>query len=134
MDFKNDRSYSYNMDIHKSKIINCISNNLAKINTVHSDIIIILSSESKYSIIHDSYLETEPIVSDNAGGDFGNDAIIRLYDLSLTQVLFQLLQTQIIVVLIYQYINYSLLLMMNMTFVRDQADRDSQLKCDLAAA
>ena len=80
MDIKIDRTYGYNMDIHKSKIIKCNSNNLSKINTVHSDIIIILSSESNYSIIHDSYLETEPSVSDNAGGDFGNDAIIRLYD------------------------------------------------------
>ena len=47
-------------------------------NTVNTNINIILNREDNHLIIHHSYLEIEFGVSDNAGGVFANDAIIRL--------------------------------------------------------
>ena len=47
-------------------------------NTVNTNINIILNREENNLNIHDSYLEIEFVVSDNAGGVFANDANIRL--------------------------------------------------------
>ena len=47
-------------------------------NTVNTNIIITLNREENHVNLHDSYLETEFVVSDDAGGVFANDASIRL--------------------------------------------------------
>ena len=78
MDFNLDTTYGYNNDIHKSKIINYKPNNLATMNTVNTNINLILKREENHLNIHDSYLEIEFVVSDDAGGVFANDANIRL--------------------------------------------------------
>ena len=73
-----DRTYSYNKDIHKSKIIKYKPNNLALTNTINTNINIILNREENHLSLRDSYLETEFVVLDDAGGVFANDANIRL--------------------------------------------------------
>ena len=78
MDFNLDTTYGYNNDIHKSKIIKYKLNNLATMNTVNTDINIILNREENHLNLRDSYLEIEFVVSDDAGGVFANDANIRL--------------------------------------------------------
>ena len=78
MDVNLDKTYGYNNDIHKSKIIKYKANNQATINTVNTNIKIILNREENHLNIHDSYLEIEFVVSDNAGGVFANNANIRL--------------------------------------------------------
>ena len=78
MDFNLDLTYGYNNDIHKSKIIKYKPNNLTTMNTVITNINIILNREENHLKIHDSYLEIEFVVSDDAGGVFANDANIRL--------------------------------------------------------
>ena len=78
MDFNLDTTYSYNNDIHKSKIIKHKPNNLATMNTINTNINIILNREENHLNLHDSYLEIEFVVSDDAGGVFANDANIRL--------------------------------------------------------
>ena len=47
-------------------------------NTVNTNINIILNREENHLNIHDSYLEIEFLVSDNDGGVFANDANVRL--------------------------------------------------------
>ena len=47
-------------------------------NTVNTNINIILNREGNSLNLRDSYLEIEFLVSDNAGGVFANDANIRL--------------------------------------------------------
>ena len=78
MDFNLDTTYGYNNDIHKSKIIKYKPNNLATLNTVKININIILNREENHLNLHDSYLEIEFVVSDDAGDVFANDASIRL--------------------------------------------------------
>ena len=78
MDFNLDTTYGYNNDIHKSKILKYKPNNLATMNTVNTNINIILNREENHLSIHDSYLEIEFVVSDDAVGVFANDANIRL--------------------------------------------------------
>ena len=78
MDFNLDTTYGYNNDIHKSKIIKYKPNNLATMNTVNTNINIILNREENHLNLRDSYLEIEFVVSDDAGGVFANDANIRL--------------------------------------------------------
>ena len=78
MDFNLDTTYSFNSDIHKSKIIKYKPNNLATMNTVNTNINIILNREENHLNLRDSYLEIEFVVSDDAGGVFANDANIRL--------------------------------------------------------
>ena len=78
MDFNLDATYSYNNDIHKSKIIKYKPNNLATMNTVNTKINIILNREENHLNLRDSYLEIEFVLSDDAGGVFANDANIRL--------------------------------------------------------
>ena len=78
MDYNLDTIYGYNNDTHKSKIIKYKPKNLATMNTVNTNINIILNREENHFNIHDSYLEIEFVVSDDAGGVFDNDANIRL--------------------------------------------------------
>ena len=78
MNINLDKTYGYNNDIHKSKIIKYKPNNLATMNTVNTKINIILNREENHLKLGDSYLETEFVVSDDAGGVFANDANIRL--------------------------------------------------------
>ena len=78
MDFNLDTTYGYNKDIHKNKIIKHKTNNLATMNTVNTNINIILNREENHLNLHGSYLEIEFVVSDDAGGVFDNDANIRL--------------------------------------------------------
>ena len=47
-------------------------------NSVNTNINIILNREENHLNIHDSYLEIEFVVPDNAGGVFANNANIRL--------------------------------------------------------
>ena len=46
-------------------------------NTVNTNINIILNREENHLNIHDSYLQIEFVVSNNAGGVFANDANVR---------------------------------------------------------
>ena len=78
MDFNLDATYGYKNDIHKSKIIKYKPNNLATMNTINTNINIILNREENHLNLLDSYLEIEFVVSDDAGGVFANDANIRL--------------------------------------------------------
>ena len=78
MDFILDTTYGYNNDTHKSKIKKYKPNNLATINTVNTNINIILNREENHLNLRDSHLEIEFVVSDDAGGVFANDANIRL--------------------------------------------------------
>ena len=78
MDFNLDTTYGYYNDIHKSKIIKYKPNNLATMNTVNTNINIILNREENHLNLRDSYLEIEFVVSDDNGGVFANDANIRL--------------------------------------------------------
>ena len=73
MDFNFDTTYGYNNDIHKSKIINYKPNNLATMNTVNTNINIILKREENHSNIQDSYLAIEFVVSHDIGGVFVNN-------------------------------------------------------------
>ena len=83
MDFNLDTTYGYNNDIHKSKIIKYKPNNLATMNTVNTNINIILNREENHLNLHDSYLEIEFVVLDDAGGVFTNNANIRLVNYGL---------------------------------------------------
>ena len=47
-------------------------------NTINTNINIILNREENHLDLHDSYLEIEFVVSDDAGGVFANNANIRL--------------------------------------------------------
>ena len=47
-------------------------------NKVNTNINIILNREENHLNIHDSYLEIEFVVSDNAGGVFANNANFKL--------------------------------------------------------
>ena len=77
MDFNLDTTFGYNNDIHKSEIIKYKPNNLATMNTINTNIIIILNREENHLNLRDSYLEIEFVVSIDAGGVFANDANIR---------------------------------------------------------
>ena len=78
LDFNLDTAYGYNKDIHRSKITKYKPNNLATMNTVNTDINIILNREENHLKLHDSYLEIEFVVSNDAGGVFANNANIGL--------------------------------------------------------
>ena len=65
--------------MHKIKIIRYKPNNLATMNTINTNINIILNREENHLNIHDSYLEIEFVVSDDAGGVFAYDANIRIF-------------------------------------------------------
>ena len=78
MDFNLDTTYGYNNYIHKNKISKYKPNNLAAMNTVNTNINIILNREENHLNLRDSYLKIEFVVSDDAGGVFATDANIRL--------------------------------------------------------
>ena len=78
MNINLDTTYGYNNDIHKSKIIKYKPNNLATMNTINTNINIILNREENHLNLRDSYLEIVFVVLDDAGGVFANDANIRL--------------------------------------------------------
>ena len=78
MDFNLDTTYGYNNDIHKGKIIIYKPNHLATMNTVNTNINIILNREENYLNLRNSYLGIEFVVLDDAGGVFANNANIRL--------------------------------------------------------
>ena len=84
MDFNLETTYGYsNNNIHKSKIIKYKPNNLATMNTVNTNTNIILNREKNHLNLHDSYLEIEFVVSDDASGVFANDANIRLVNFGM---------------------------------------------------
>ena len=145
MDFNLDTTYSYNNDIHKSKIIKYKSKNLAIMNTVNTNINITLNREKNHLNLRDSYLEIEFVVSDDAGGVFANDANIRLGNYGM-MALFSSIKLETIGGRTIEYIDHchpNLLMYKLLTstgdeyesgFVRNQGNRDSQLKGDHIAA
>ena len=145
MDFNLDATYGYNNDIHKSKIIKYKPNNLATMNTINTNINIILNREENHLNIHDSYLEIEFVVSDDAGGVFANNANIRLVNYGM-MALFSSVKLETSGGRTIEYIDHchpNLLMYKLLTstddeyecgFVRNQGNRDSQLKGDHAAA
>ena len=145
MDFKLDLTYGYNNDIHESKIIKYKPNNLATMNTVNTNINIILNREENHLNIHDSYLEIEFVVLYNAGGVFANNAIIRLANYGM-MALFSSVKLETSGGWTIEYIDHchpNLLMYMLLTstddeyesvFVRNQGNRDSQLKGDRIGA
>ena len=145
MDFNLDTNYGYNNDIHKSKIIKYKPNNLATMNTVNPNINIILNREENHLNIHDSYLEIEFVLSDNAGGVFANDANVRLVNYGM-MALFSSVKLETSGGRTIEYIGHCHpnILMYNLItstadeyesgFVRNQGNMDSPLKSDHAAA
>ena len=145
MDFNLDTTYVYNNDIRKSKIIKYKPNNLALMNTVNTNINIILNREENHSNLRDSYLEIEFVVLDDAGGVFANNANIRLINYGM-MALFSSVRLETSGGRTIEYIDHchSNLLMYKLLtstvdeyesgFVRNQGNRDSQLKGDHIAA
>ena len=145
MDFNLDTTYGYNNDIHKSKIIKYKPNNLATMNTVNTNINIILNREENHLKLRDSYLEIESVVSDDAGGVFANDANIRLFNYGI-MALFSSIKLETSGGRTIEYIDHcdpNLLMYKLLTstgdeyesgFVRNQGNRDIQLKGDHIAA
>ena len=141
MDFNLDTIYGYNNDIHKSKIIKYKPNNLATMNTVNSKINSILNGEENHLNLHDSYLEIEFVVSDDAGGVFANNANIRLVNYGV-MALFSSVKLETSGGRTIEYIDHchpNLLIFKFLTntddeyesgFVRNQDNRDIQLKGD----
>ena len=139
MDFNLDTTYGYNNDIHKSKIIKYKPNNLATMNTINTNINIILNREENHLNLHDSYLEIEFVVSEDAGGVFANDAYIRLVNYGFV-ALFSSIKLETSGDRTIEYIDHchpNLLMYKLLTsigdeyesgFVRNQGNRDSQLK------
>ena len=95
--------------------------------------------------MHDSYLEIEIVVSDDAGGVIANDANIRLVNYGM-MALFSSIKLETSGGRAIEYIDHchpNLLMYMLLTstvdeiesgFVRNQGNRDSQLKGDHIAA
>ena len=145
MDFNLDTTYSYNNDIHRSKIIKYKPNNLATMNTINTNINIILNREENHLNLRDSYREIEFVVSDDAGGVFANDANIRLVNYGM-MALFSSIKLETSGGRTIEYIDHcqpNLLMYKLLTsigdeyesgFVRNQGNRDSQLKGDHIAA
>ena len=144
MDFDLNTTYELNNDIQKSKTIKYKPNNVATMNTVYTNINIILNREENHLNIHDSYLEIEFVVSDNAGGVFANKANITLVNYGM-MALFSSIKLETSGGRSIEYIDhcYPNLLMYKLLtntdddyesgFVRNQGSRDSQLKGDHAA-
>ena len=145
MDFNLDATYGYKNDIHKSKIIKYKPNNLATMNTINTNINIILNREENHLNLRDSYLEIEFVVSDDAGGVFANDANIRLVNYGM-MALFRSIKLETSGGRTMEYIDHchpNLLMYKLLTstgdeyesgFVKNQGNRDSQLKGDHIAA
>ena len=144
-DFNLDATYGYKNDIYKSKIIKNKPNNLATMNTVNTNINIILKREENHLNLRDSYLEIEFVVSDDAGGVFANDANIRLVSYGM-MALFRSIKLETSGGRTIEYIDHchpNLLMYKLLTstddeyesgFVKNQGNRDSQLKGDHIAA
>ena len=145
MNYNLDTTYGYNNDIHKSKIIKYKTNILATMNTVNTNIDIILKREENHLNLRDSYLEIEFVVSDDAGGVFANNANIRLINYVM-MALFSSVKLETSGGMTIEYIDHchpNLLRHKLLTstddeyesgFVRDQGNRDSQLEIDYIAA
>ena len=145
MDFNLDATYGYKNDKHKSKIIKNKPNNLPTMNRVNTIINIILNRKENHLNLRDSYLEIEFVVSDDAGGVFANDANIRLVNYGM-MALFSSIKLETSGGRTIEYIDHchpNLLMYMLLTstgdeyesgFVRNQGNRDSQLKSDHIAA
>ena len=145
MSFSLDTTYCYNNDILKSKFIKYKPNNLATMNTVNTNINIILNREENHLNLHDSYLDIEFVVSDDAGGVFANDANIRLVNYGM-MALFSSVKLETSGGRTIENIDHchpNLLMYKLLTstddeyesgFVRDQGNRDSQPKGDHIAA
>ena len=145
MDLNLDTPYGYNNGIHKSKIIKHKPNNLATMYTINTNINIILNRGENHLNLHDSYLMIEFVVSDDAGGVFANDANIRLANYGM-MALFSSNKLETSGGRTIEYIDHchpNLLMYKLLTsigdehengFVRNQGNRDSQLKCDHVAA
>ena len=145
MDLNLDTTYSYNNDINKSKIIKYKPKILATVNTINTNINIILNREENHLNLHDSYLEIEIVVSDDAGGVFANDANIRLVNYGM-MALFSSIRLETSDGRAIEYIDHchpNLLMYKLLTstddeyesgFVKNQGNRDSQLKGDHIAA
>ena len=127
MDFNLDTTYGYSNDIHKSKIIKYKPNNLATMNTINTNMSIILSREENHLNLHDSYLEI-----------FANDANIRLVNYGMMALLSSIkLETSGGRTIEYIDHFHPNLLMYKLLasigdeyesgFVRNQGNRDSQL-------
>ena len=145
MDFNLNTTYGFNNDIHKIKIIKYKPNNLATMNTINTNINIILNREENHLNLHDSYLEIEFNVSDDAGGVFANDANKRLVKYGM-MALFSSIKLETSGGRTIEYIDHCHpnLLMYKLStstddayesgFVRNQGNRDGQLKGDHIAA
>ena len=142
MNFNLDTTYGYNNDIHKSKIIKYKPNNLATMNTVNTNINIILNREENHLNLRNSYLEIEFVVSDDAGGVFANNATIRLVNYGM-MALFSSVKLETSDGRTIDHCHPNLLMYMLLTttvdeyasgFVRNQSNRDSQPKGDHIAA
>ena len=145
MDFNLDTTYGYNNTIYKSKIMKYKPNNLATMNTVNTNFNIILNRDKNHLNLRDSYLEIEFVVLDNAGGVFANNANIRLVNYG-TIALFSSVKLETSGGRTIEYIDHchpNLLMYKFLTsthdeyvsgFVRNQGNRDSQLKDDHTAA
>ena len=145
MVFNLDTIYGCDNDIHKSKIIKYKPNNLATMNTINTNTNIILNREEYHLNLHDSYLEIEFVVSDDAGGVFANDANIRLVNCGMV-ALFSSIKLETSGGRTIEHIDHchSNLLMYKLLtstndeyesgFVKNQGNRDSQLKGDYIAA
>ena len=145
MDFNLDKTYGYNDDIHKSKIIKYKLDNLATMNMVNTNINIILNREENHLNLRDSYLEIEFVVSNDAGGVFANDANIRLVNYGM-MALFSSIKLEIsggrtIECIDLCHPNLLMYKLLTSTddeyesgFIRNINNRDSQLKNDHIAA
>ena len=145
MDFNLDTTYGYNNDIHKKMIVKYKPINLVTMNTVNTNIKIILNREETHPSLRDSYAEIEFVVSDDAGGVFANDADYRLVNHGM-MVLFSSIKLETSGGRTIEYIDHchpNLLMYKLLTsigdeyesgFVRNQGNRDSQLKGDHIAA
>ena len=145
MDFNLNTTFGYNNDIQKSKIIKYKPNNLATMNTVNTNINIILNREENHLNLRDSYLEIEFVVLDDAGGVFANDANISSVNYGLT-ALFSSVKLETIGGRTIEYVdqchpNLWMYKFITSTddeyesgFVRNQGNRDRQLKGDHIAA
>ena len=145
MEFNLDTTYVYNNDIHKSKIIKNKPNNQATMNTVNTDINIILNREENHLKLRDSCLEIEFVVLDDAGGVFADNANIRLVNYGMNS-LFNSVKLETSGGGTIEYIDHCHpnLLMYKLLastvdeyesgFVKNQGNRDSQLKDDHIAA
>ena len=140
-----DTNYSYSNDIHKSNIIKYKPNNLATMNTINTNINIIPNREENHLNLHDSYLEIEFVVSDDAGGVFANDANIRLVNYGMMALFSSIkLETsggRTIVYIDHCHPNLLMYKLLTSTddeyesdFVKNQGNRDRQLKDDHNAA